>query len=80
LNDIDYIELRGLASQSLGVIKEMGMDMNKINLHGGRYFPGHPIGCTGARIIVTMVYEMTRRNLRYAAWLPSASAAARAWR
>jgi acetyl-CoA C-acetyltransferase len=64
LKDIDYIELNeAFASQSLGVIRELGIDMGKTNLHGGGISLGHPIGCTGARIIVTLVYEMMRRDL-----------------
>jgi acetyl-CoA C-acetyltransferase len=66
LNDIDYIELNeAFASQSLGVIRELNIDMGKTNLHGGGISLGHPIGCTGARIIVTLAYEMMRRNLQY---------------
>jgi acetyl-CoA C-acetyltransferase len=64
LNDIDYIELNeAFASQSIGCIKEMGIDMGKTNLHGGGISLGHPIGCTGARILVTLAHEMERRNL-----------------
>ncbi len=66
LEDIDYIELNeAFASQSLGVIRELNIDMSKTNLHGGGISLGHPIGCTGARIIVTLIYEMARRNLKY---------------
>jgi len=65
LNDIDYIELNeAFASQSLGVIRDMNLDMDKINLHGGGISLGHPIGCTGARIIVTLLHEMMRRDLQ----------------
>ncbi len=64
LNDMDYIELNeAFASQSIGVIRELGIDMGKTNLHGGGISLGHPIGCTGARIIVTLAYEMVRRDL-----------------
>ena len=64
LKDIDYIELNeAFASQSIGCIRELGFDMSKTNLHGGGISLGHPIGCTGARIIVTLAYEMNRRNL-----------------
>ena len=64
LEDIDYIELNeAFASQSLGCIRELGFDMSKTNLHGGGISLGHPIGCTGARIIVTLAYEMNRRDL-----------------
>jgi acetyl-CoA C-acetyltransferase len=63
--DIDYIELNeAFASQSIGCIRELGIDMGKTNLHGGGISLGHPIGCTGARILVTLMYEMKRRNLK----------------
>ncbi len=65
LNDIDYIELNeAFASQSLGVVRELGIDMGKTNLHGSGISLGHPIGCTGARILVTLAYEMERRDLQ----------------
>ncbi len=65
LKDIDYIELNeAFASQSLGCIKELNFDMSKTNLHGGGISLGHPIGCTGARILVTLAYEMARRDLQ----------------
>ena len=66
LNDIDYIELNeAFASQSIGVLRELGIGMDKTNLHGGGISLGHPIGCTGARIIVTCIYEMIRRDLQF---------------
>jgi len=66
LNDIDYVELNeAFASQSLGCIRELNFDMSKTNLHGGGISLGHPIGCTGARIIVTLAYEMVRRKLQF---------------
>jgi len=65
LKDIDYIELNeAFASQSIGCIKELNFDMSKTNLHGGGISLGHPIGCTGARILVTLAYEMARRDLQ----------------
>jgi acetyl-CoA C-acetyltransferase len=65
LKDIDCIELNeAFASQSIGCIKELGIDMSKTNLHGGGISLGHPIGCTGARIIVTLAHEMKRRGLK----------------
>jgi len=65
LNDIDYVELNeAFASQSLGCIRELNFDMSKTNLHGGGISLGHPIGCTGARILVTLTSEMKRRNLQ----------------
>ena len=66
LKDIDYIELNeAFASQSISCIKELDIDMTKTNLHGGGISLGHPIGCTGARILVTLAHEMQRRNLRF---------------
>jgi acetyl-CoA C-acetyltransferase len=65
LKDIDYVELNeAFASQSIGCIRELGFDMSKTNLHGGGISLGHPIGCTGARILVTLAYEMIRRDLQ----------------
>ncbi len=65
LKDIEYIELNeAFASQSLGCIKELDIDMGKTNLHGGGISLGHPIGCTGARILVTLAHEMQRRDLK----------------
>ena len=65
LKDIDYIELNeAFASQSIGCIRELDVDMSKTNLHGGGISLGHPIGCTGARILVTLSHEMARRNLQ----------------
>jgi acetyl-CoA C-acetyltransferase len=66
LKDIDYIELNeAFASQSIGCVHELNMDMSKTNLHGGGISLGHPIGCTGARILVTLAHEMKRRNLKF---------------
>ncbi len=66
LEDIDYIELNeAFASQALGVMRELPFDLNKTNLHGGGISLGHPIGCTGARILVTLIHEMKRNNLKY---------------
>ena len=59
MKDIDYIELNeAFASQSMGVIRELDMDLDKLNLHGGGISLGHPIGCTGARIIVTLIHVL----------------------
>jgi acetyl-CoA C-acetyltransferase len=66
LSDIDLIELNeAFASQSIGVVRELGLDLDKVNPHGGGISLGHPIGCTGARIIVTLVHEMTRKDLQF---------------
>ncbi len=63
LKDIDYIELNeAFASQAIGVMRELDFDYDKANFHGSGISLGHPIGCTGARIIVTLIYEMLRQN------------------
>ena len=66
LKDIDYIELNeAFASQTIGVMRELGFDCQKANAHGSGISLGHPIGCTGARIIITLAYEMMRRDLKF---------------
>lgn len=66
LEDIDLIELNeAFASQSLAVIRELGLDMEKVNVNGGAIALGHPIGATGARLMITLLYEMHRRKARY---------------
>jgi len=66
LKDIDLIELNeAFASQSIGVIRELGLDLEKTNPHGGGISLGHPIGCTGARILVTLTHEMTRKDFQF---------------
>ena len=63
LKDIDYIELNeAFASQAIGVMRELGSDDSRVNSHGSGISLGHPIGCTGARIIVTLIHEMMRQN------------------
>ena len=65
INDIDCFELNeAFASQSMGCVKELDIDMAKTNLHGGGISLGHPIGCSGARILVTLVHEMKRSNFK----------------
>jgi acetyl-CoA C-acetyltransferase len=65
LDDIDYIELNeAFASQSLGCVRELGFDLSKTNRYGSGISLGHPIGCTGARILVTLVYEMMRKDYK----------------
>ncbi len=66
LKDIDLIELNeAFASQSIGVIRELDFDLDKTNPHGGGISLGHPIGCTGARIIVTLIHEMVRKDFQF---------------
>jgi acetyl-CoA C-acetyltransferase len=62
--DLDVIELNeAFASQTLGCMKELGWSFDDINLHGSGISLGHPIGCTGARMVVTIMHDMKRRNL-----------------
>lgn len=61
--DLDLIEVNeAFASQSIQVHREMGWDMEKVNVLGGAIALGHPVGASGARILVTLMYEMVRRN------------------
>jgi len=66
LSDIDVIELNeAFAAQSLAVIKEVGLDAEKVNPNGGAIALGHPLGCTGAKLTATIIRELKRRNGRY---------------
>jgi acetyl-CoA acyltransferase len=66
LEDIDVFELNeAFAAQALSVIKEAGLDPNKINPNGGAVALGHPLGCTGAKLTATILRELKRRNGRY---------------
>jgi acetyl-CoA C-acetyltransferase len=66
ISDIGVFEVNeAFASQALSVVKELGLDLEKTNPHGSGISLGHPIGCTGARIIVTLLYEMLRRDTPY---------------
>lgn len=65
LADVDLFELNeAFAVQALAVMRELGLDPAKTNVNGGAVALGHPIGASGARILVTLLYEMQRRNLR----------------
>lgn len=66
LTDIDLIELNeAFAAQSLGVIQQLGLDRSRVNVNGGAIALGHPVGASGARILVTLLHEMARRGSRY---------------
>jgi len=66
LKDIGLVELNeAFASQSLYVIKELGLNSDIVNVNGGAVAMGHPLGCTGAKLTTTLLYEMKRRNVRY---------------
>jgi acetyl-CoA C-acetyltransferase len=61
--DVDLYELNeAFSAQALGVIRELGLDLNRVNVNGGAVAIGHPIGASGARVLVTLIYEMIRRN------------------
>jgi len=63
-DDVDLYELNEAFSvQALGVTRELGLDPNKVNVNGGAVAIGHPIGASGARILVTLIYEMIRRDV-----------------
>ncbi|PID84839.1 MAG: acetyl-CoA C-acyltransferase [Chloroflexi bacterium] len=66
LEEIDLIELNeAFAAQSVAVIRELGMDEEKVNVNGGAIALGHPLGCTGAKLTVQIINEMKRRNAKY---------------
>jgi 3-oxoadipyl-CoA thiolase len=64
--DLDLVELNeAFASQSLVVIRELGLDPEKVNVNGGAIALGHPLGMSGARLVVTLLHELCRRGGRY---------------
>jgi acetyl-CoA acyltransferase len=66
LNDINLIELNeAFASQSVAVVKELGIDPGIVNVNGGAISLGHPLGCSGAKLSVQLFNELKRRNQKY---------------
>ena len=66
MDDIGLIELNeAFAAQSLACIKELGMKQEIVNVNGGAIALGHPVGSSGARIVVTLVHEMKKRGVKY---------------
>ncbi len=66
IEQIDLVELNeAFASQVLACARELGIDLNKLNVNGGAIALGHPLGCSGARIMTTLVHEMKKRGSRY---------------
>jgi acetyl-CoA acyltransferase len=66
LSDIGLIELNeAFASQAIQVIRELGIDEEKVNVNGGGIALGHPLGCTGAKLTLTLIHEMKRRNEQF---------------
>ena len=63
IEDVDLFEINeAFAAQSIAVIRELNIDENKVNVNGGAIALGHPIGASGARILVTLIHEMKRQN------------------
>jgi acetyl-CoA acyltransferase len=66
LDQIDLFELNeAFASQSLAVIRELGLDINKVNINGGAIALGHPLGCTGSKLTVQIINDLERLNQKY---------------
>ena len=66
MNDIDLIELNeAFAAQVLACLRELPMDEARLNVNGGAIALGHPLGCTGAKLTTSLIYEMQRRQARY---------------
>ena len=64
--DIDLVELNeAFASQSVEVIRQLGLDPDRVNVNGGAIALGHPLGMSGARLVVSLVHELRRRGGRY---------------
>jgi len=65
-SELDLVELNeAFASQSLVVIRELGLDPERVNVNGGAIALGHPLGMSGARLVVTLLHELRRRGGRY---------------
>ncbi|MEO6812914.1 MAG: acetyl-CoA C-acyltransferase [Ginsengibacter sp.] len=66
VSDLDLVELNeAFASQSIACIHDLGLDIERVNVNGGAIAIGHPLGCSGARIATTLLYELKRRKARY---------------
>ena len=66
LEDMDLIEINeAFAAQYLACERELGLDRDKVNVNGGAIALGHPVGASGSRLTVTLLYEMRKRGLRY---------------
>lgn len=63
VEDLDLVEANeAFAAQSLAVVKDLGLDIEKVNVNGGAIALGHPVGASGARILITLIYEMIKRD------------------
>jgi acetyl-CoA acetyltransferase len=66
MDQIDLVELNeAFASQVLACARELGIDLDKLNVNGGAIALGHPLGCSGARLVTTLLHEMRKRGSRY---------------
>jgi len=66
VEQLDLVELNeAFASQSIACIRDLNLDINKVNVNGGAIAIGHPLGCSGVRISATLLHEMKRRNAKY---------------
>ena len=66
LEEIGLVELNeAFAAQSLACCRELGLDQERVNVNGGAIALGHPLGCSGARLVTTLVHEMKRREVKY---------------
>jgi acetyl-CoA acyltransferase len=66
LDDIDLVELNeAFAAQVLACLRELPIDRDKLNVNGGAIALGHPLGCTGAKLTTSLLYELRRREGRY---------------
>ncbi|MSR05084.1 MAG: 3-oxoadipyl-CoA thiolase, partial [Phycisphaerales bacterium] len=64
-SDIDLVELNeAFAAQSIACVRGLGLDMARVNVNGGAIALGHPLGASGARIVVTLLHEMQRRDAK----------------
>ncbi len=65
IDEVDLFELNeAFAVQAIGVTRELGIDLEKVNVNGGAVAIGHPIGASGARVLVTLIHEMMRRDAK----------------
>ncbi len=65
IDQFDLVELNeAFAAQSIPCIRELGLDPERVNVHGGAIALGHPVGCSGARIVVTLLHAMRRRGAK----------------
>jgi len=66
IEQIDLFEFNeAFAAQAVASVRELGVDPDRVNVNGGAIALGHPLGCSGARILTTLLYEMERRDARY---------------